>query len=217
MADFPDEEQPLVRQALGALVSTHGIKQRLPLDELVRILQSPAEKISSWLNNLTDKSLLQRFDSYPAANAPPQIQYELTHDYLAGRITRWLGKEFWDSQKAREIIRQDLKEWQARSRILARDDIQLLAEQQSFLRLSEAELGMVGCVFRWVGRRVRYEWPTRRPTVQNALVAIAISNVTVSYVTQDITVEWHGRGVNNHSKCAVASRQSVVSAKMVRI
>jgi hypothetical protein len=137
VATFPDVEQNLVRQLLGTLVSTSGVKQRLELNELASTIGVSSEQAQTWLDKLTDQRLLVRF------NFDGRIEYELTHDYLVDRITRWLDQDFWDVQKAREIIRQDLSQWESRKRLLANEDFRIIESQKEQLSLDEAALKMV--------------------------------------------------------------------------
>lgn len=61
VGDFASAEQPLVRQLLGALVSSRGIKQRLELREIARTANVPLETAAPLLNLLTQRRLLQRY------------------------------------------------------------------------------------------------------------------------------------------------------------
>ncbi|NUM48280.1 MAG: SIR2 family protein, partial [Anaerolineales bacterium] len=180
VAAFPTDDQPLVRLLLGALVSSGGVKQRLPLEDIARTADLPPEKAAEILDHLTRQRLLQRYET-PIHNQqstinnspapfdyakPPsfesrtslrvlptnqptdqptnqQTSYELTHDYLVPRITRWLGQEFWDAQRAREIIRQDYPAWTARQRLLALDDLKIINAQRGRVRLTPQETEMV--------------------------------------------------------------------------
>ena len=184
---FPEPDQPHVRTLLGTLVSSGGVKQRLPLEDISRAADLDPQKAAELLDELTRLRLLQRYETTPTNPQPnpapftsttlstgdyvepplrvlptssnqqsaipnPQssifdlqssISYELTHDYLVPRITRWLGQDFWDAQHAREIIRQDFPAWLARQRLLALDDLKLLNAHQPTLRLTPAEAEMV--------------------------------------------------------------------------
>ncbi|GAB4579555.1 MAG: hypothetical protein Fur0022_22930 [Anaerolineales bacterium] len=183
VTSFPEPDQPHIRTLLGVLVSSGGVKQRLPLPEISRATDLPPEKAAELLDQLTSLRLLQRYETpnsnsssapFDYANAPedrfrsslrvlptnqptdqpinrspiinhqsPITQYELTHDYLVPRITRWLGQDFWDAQKAREIIRQDFPAWQTRQRLLAIADLKILNTHHTTLRLTPAEAEMV--------------------------------------------------------------------------
>ncbi len=182
VATFPTDDQSLVRLLLGALVSSGGVKQRLPLEDIARTADLPPEKAAEILDHLTRQRLLQRYETQqtshstnqPTSTAPAPFDYanasedrlrsslrvlpnnqptdqptnqltsyELTHDYLVPRITRWLGQEFWDAQHAREIIRQDYPAWTARQRLLALDDLKIINAQRGRVRLTPQETEMV--------------------------------------------------------------------------
>lgn len=150
VASFPEPDQPHVRTLLGALVTSGGLKQRLPLEDIARAADLDPQHAAGLLDQLTRLRLLQRYETNhppnqptPLTNLPSLISYELTHDYLVPRITRWLGQDFWDTQRAREIVRQDFPAWQARQRLLARDDLAILNAHHAALRLTPAETEMV--------------------------------------------------------------------------
>ncbi len=145
---FASEEQPVVQRLLGALVSSAGIKQRLPLDDLARAAGIKADRAAIILNALTYQRLLQRYevDSSSSNNgeaAERTIEYELTHDYLVSQIADWLGADFWATQKVRELLRQALPEWQNRGRLLPLDDLQLAAMHRKRLTFSPSEVEML--------------------------------------------------------------------------
>ena len=61
VADFTPSEQPAIRQLLGALVSSRGVKQRLTLADIARTANLPLETAAPLLNALTQHRLLQRY------------------------------------------------------------------------------------------------------------------------------------------------------------
>lgn len=140
---FSDEQQQPARLLLGALVTTGGVKQRLPLADLARSADVANAEARQILDQLTEQRLLRRFAALPENGTEPELAYELTHDYLAGRILLWLGEDFWAAQKAREILRQALPEWQSRTRLLTPEDLQLVQNQAKRLRLNLEECELV--------------------------------------------------------------------------
>ncbi len=149
VAALPERDRAPARRLLAALVSSAGVKQRLPLPELARAADLDPGEAAPLLDHLTRLRLLQRYETVPPDNQSPitnhqlPISYELTHDYLVPRIIRWLDQDFWDAQKAREILRQDLPAWETRQRLLARDDLDLLHRQRDRLRPTTAQLAMI--------------------------------------------------------------------------
>ncbi len=138
---FPPERQPMVRTLLGALVSSGGIKQRLTLEDLARVAELEPAEAAPLLDELTRQRLVRRYET--TVEDRPRLEYELAHDYLVPRIARWLGDEFWAAQKARELIRQALPDWQERERLLAPGDLRLIAAQRHQIRFAPAELEML--------------------------------------------------------------------------
>lgn len=136
VAEFSGAEQPLVRRLLAALVSSRGVKQRLSLAELAFAAETRPEQAAGLLDELTRQRLVRRYD---LGGETSQLAYELTHDYLVSRIVAWLGDDFWAGQRARELVRQALPEWQERGRLLAPDDLRLVAAQQVRVRFTTAE------------------------------------------------------------------------------
>ena len=138
---FPPQEQPLVRLALGALVGSSGVKQRLPLEAVARVATAEPNQVAAVLDTLTDKRLVRRYDVRQADAT--RIEYELVHDYLVAGIARWLGQAFWDQQKLRELVRQALPEWQARGFLPAPDVLRLAESLRGQVRFSQDELAML--------------------------------------------------------------------------
>ncbi|WP_141610258.1 nSTAND1 domain-containing NTPase [Litorilinea aerophila] len=145
VAQFDPDQQPHVRLLLAALVHSSGVKQRLSLAELARTVDRPQPEVTALLDRLTQQRLVQRFQvGSPAGPGDgPSLAYQLAHDYLAGRILRWLGDEFWETQRAREILRQALPAWQSRARLPGPDDLRLIAEHRQALRPLPAEAAML--------------------------------------------------------------------------
>ena len=154
---FPEEQRATVRVLLGALVSTTGVKQRVTLDDVAWMTNLESTDVAVLLDALAQKRLLQRYTTPQDRVAGShtghegvvehagglQVSYELTHDYLVAEIVRWLGEDFWARQKAREIVRQALPEWQGRTRVLPADDLQLIAAQWGHLRFTADEVEMI--------------------------------------------------------------------------
>lgn len=141
--EFPSEQQSTVRTLLGALVSSSGAKQRLALDALARAAEVEPQTTEAILDALTRQRIVQRYEVAVEGAPVARLEYELAHDYLAARIGRWLGGEFWEAQQAREIVRQALPDWQSRGGLLAPDDLELIAAQQDRVRSSPEEQELI--------------------------------------------------------------------------
>lgn len=137
---LPVGVQPLARQLLGALVSSNRVKQRLSLDDLARIAGCSAAEAADVLDELVRNRLVVR---YEREGGQAGVDYELIHDYLASRIARWLGAEFWDEQKVRELVRQAAPAWQQRALLLSPDTLRLAAAYRGRVRFSAAEHEML--------------------------------------------------------------------------
>nr|WP_290667521.1 SIR2 family protein [Ardenticatena sp.] len=133
IATFPTAEQPQVRTLLGLLVGSSGLKARVALDDLARAADMTVDDATRLLEQLVALRLVRRYET------PTGVQYELTHDYLAAHITRWLGEAFWAAQKAREILRTAVREWRDRGRLLPPDDLALIERHRTRLRFSPDE------------------------------------------------------------------------------
>ncbi len=142
-------QQTLAKTLLAALVTSNGQRQRLPAAELARTLGDDSAQASAQvqplLDFLIDRSLVRRVvappprstgldpAADPAASPPTPPDYELSHDYLTGHIIAWLGQDFWDTQQAREILRQAMPDWLARNRLLPAGDLALITAQHGLL------------------------------------------------------------------------------------
>lgn len=133
IATFPTAEQPHVRTLLGLLVGSSGLKARVALDDLARAADLAVDDATRLLERLVAQRLVRRYET------PAGVHYELTHDYLAAHIARWLGDAFWAAQKAREILRTAVREWRDRGRLLPPDDLVLIEQHRTRLRLSPDE------------------------------------------------------------------------------
>ena len=98
---FPPQEQTLVRLALGALVGSSGIKQRLPLEAVARVATAEPDQVAAVLDTLTDKRLVRRYDVRQADAT--RIEYELVHDYLVAGIARLAGAGVLGSAKTARV------------------------------------------------------------------------------------------------------------------
>ena len=133
VADLPAAQTTIAKRLLGALVNSQRIKQRLRLSDLVRAAETDATTAVPILTLFIDKRLLHRYDT------PDQPAYELVHDSLVVRIVAWLGPDFWDGQRAREILRHAAPEWITRQRLLSVSDFHLIERQQGQLDFVSAE------------------------------------------------------------------------------
>lgn len=140
---LPAEQQPLARALLGALVSSSGVRQRLDLVDLARAAEVSSTEATAILNALARQRLVRVLQVTSREGGPSRQEYELAHDMLVPRIARWLGDDFWAAQKAREIVRLALLEWQARGRLPALDDLRLATAQHGRVRFSAAEIEML--------------------------------------------------------------------------
>ncbi len=138
---LPPAQQPLARGLLGALVNSQKAKQRLPLDDLARIVAAAPADAATVLDELARQRLVRRYEMPNGGSGP--VAYELTHDYLAARIARWLGPEFWDQQKARELVRQALPLWRTDASLPAPDVVRLATTQHGRVRFAPAESQML--------------------------------------------------------------------------
>ncbi len=119
LLSLPAAQQPAARSLLAALVSSSGVKQRLALPYLARVAElSPAEA-DAILNHLCEQGVVRRYEiGAGGAGQAARLEYELTHEFLAAHIARWLDETFWLVQRAREIVRAALPAWQAELALL---------------------------------------------------------------------------------------------------
>ncbi len=142
VAELPPTRQSAARTLLGSLVTSSGAKQRLGLADLARSAQVDVTEAGQVLDVLVSRSLVRQIVQPPPADSPDQgqlLSYELTHDYLITPIIAWLGDDFWAAQKAREILRQAVPEWDSRMRLLPPEDLDLATRQVAHLQLSQTE------------------------------------------------------------------------------
>lgn len=142
---FDEADRPLVKRLLGALVGTVEIKQRLSVDDLARATDVDVELAEALLDRLTEQRLLQRFGPAKEEAQAGQPQYELTHDVLVPRITGWLGPDFWEAQKTRELVRQAERIWSDPDggALPSPDLLQLATAHRNELRFSPSERAML--------------------------------------------------------------------------
>jgi type II secretory pathway predicted ATPase ExeA len=138
---FAPDEQRRVRHLLGVLVSTRGVRQRLALEDLVRAAEMQRDNALAVLRQLVERRLVRRYDA--TGRDGSESEYELAHDYLAARIARWLGDDFWAVQKLREILRQAVPAWRERDRLMGIEDLRAVIAQQGRMRFSDAEKRLV--------------------------------------------------------------------------
>ncbi len=136
MAEFNPDEQAKVRLILKELTSSKGLKQRLPLPQIIRSLGLEATAAIQILDKLTARRLLQRYEQ-------PELAYELTHDYLAAQIYEWLSETEQQQKQVRELVDLALQDWQDRQRLLPPDDLRRVKAQRAFLDFSTEALVMI--------------------------------------------------------------------------
>ncbi|GAB4568296.1 MAG: hypothetical protein Kow0047_21070 [Anaerolineae bacterium] len=138
LAELPPEQGPVARRILGALVSSRGVRQQLGLTEVARIADVEVAEAVALLTRLVGDRLVRRVD---AADGEPR--FELSHEALIPQIARWLGDDFWASQRIREILRSALVAWEERETLMARSDVAEASARAGLLRLSDAEQQML--------------------------------------------------------------------------
>lgn len=159
---LPEAERPLARLLLGALVSSSGVKQRLPLADLLRVTGVDEVTAVSIMQRLVQKQLVRRYHHNRLT------AYELTHDYLVLRILAWLGDSFWKQQQVREILRHGAAEWAQRQRLLAPGDVDLAAAQAAIHpTFTSDELALLFASAVGYGEPTAV-WTTRLPPAQQA-------------------------------------------------
>lgn len=139
VAALPLPQQETARRLLGAMVSSSRTKLRLPADELARAADCDVATAVAILDHLREERLVSRITAPDA----PFPAYELTHDYLALRIIHWLGPDFWEMQRARELLRTAVPEWEAHGRLIGPGDLQAVSQHRGDLQLNAAELAVV--------------------------------------------------------------------------
>jgi hypothetical protein len=145
LGDYVDEvvssllpaQQAPAKHLLGAMVSSSQVKLRLSLTDLARAADIDEKTAVIILDKLTNSRLTRRYETKNG------LEYELTHDYLVLRIVDWLGPEFWDAQRARELLRLAVPEWQARQRLLPPGDLRLIEAQRSQLNINDEEIALL--------------------------------------------------------------------------
>jgi hypothetical protein len=140
LLSLPAPQQATARSLLSALVSSTGTKQRLPLTYLARVASVSPASAKTLLEKLSDELLVRR---YEREGIEQPTEYELTHQFLALHIARWLDETFWAVQGAREIVRQALPDWQGEQSLLPPGKLRLLAVQRHRLPFSPEEAAML--------------------------------------------------------------------------
>ena len=140
---LPSEQQPLAWELLTVLVSSTGVKQRLPLSDLAHSTSIEPSEAQVILEQLRNQRLVHRYLVSSKKGEEGRLEYELTHDYLATHMADSLDASFWVLQKAREIVRQALPEWQREKALLPPDKLRFVSEQREGLRLSQKEVEML--------------------------------------------------------------------------
>lgn len=143
VAVLAPEEQPQVWALLGALVSASRLRQRLRLDELARRADMDPHRAALLVDRLVARRLVQRYDGQDGRGHGVEVEVELSHDYLVATIADRLGDGFWARQRAWELVRAGLPEWEEHGRLLAADDVRLVADALGQARFSPAEAEML--------------------------------------------------------------------------
>lgn len=139
---LPLEQKDAARLLLATLVSSEKVKIRLPLPDLLLATNLDEGTAVPILNALTEKRLLQR---YELGNRKQKWAFELTHDYLARRISEWLGNEFWDKQRVRELLRTAVPSWEnpKQQRLLSPGELQMINRQRGEVNFSPIEKQLI--------------------------------------------------------------------------
>ncbi len=139
LQELPVNEQDTARLLLAALVSSEQVKVRLPLADLLLAAETDTAVAEPILDFLTQKRLVQRYETTQG------WEFELTHDYLARRIADWLGNEFWDAQRVRELLRTAVPEWNdpEQRRLLSPGELRMVNNQRGQINFTEAEKAFI--------------------------------------------------------------------------
>jgi hypothetical protein len=136
LESLPSTKRDTARALLGAMVSSSQTKLRLPVAELARAAETDVATAVPLLNHLSDRRLVSR---YEVGENPQDLEYELTHDYLAPHIAQLLGNEFMDRQHARELLRSAVPRWQTEGQLLSPGDLRLINRLQGQLAITSEE------------------------------------------------------------------------------
>jgi hypothetical protein len=136
---FAPEQATLAKRLLGAL-SGGGIKIRLERNDLLRSAETDLARAQPVLDSLTDQRIIRRIQD---PNDSALAAYELTHDTLTYNIVQWLGDDFWNSQRARQIVRDAVPRWDDSRRLLSLTDLRLIKGQRGRVQFKTDELPVI--------------------------------------------------------------------------
>ncbi|GIK40737.1 MAG: hypothetical protein BroJett011_45700 [Chloroflexota bacterium] len=136
LRQYNDEQQAMIRALLKAFITSVDTKAVLTPDILAQRARLPPGQVKAMLDELLRVRLVRRAES--------EIQFELAHEYLAGRIALWMGEQDRAHQQAQELLEQGLLKWQRFNLLLYRDELALIDAQRDMLEIdTEAEALLV--------------------------------------------------------------------------
>jgi hypothetical protein len=104
---LPAEEHNIARRLLVELVSSQSTKRILPRENLLAIVEAPAEQVDAILRQLVNDRLL-RVDKDTDNR---QVLYEMAHEYLVDEISRWFDTELMAVKQMQELLQRAAINW----------------------------------------------------------------------------------------------------------
>ncbi len=130
----------LLRSLLKQMIETVGIRKFVPVQQLYFNLPDvPPSQI--------DRFLLQLQDARVIEMRSQEMSYSLSHEFMVAKVQDWFDAREMERKRAAETLEHGLNEWKNSETLLTEKQIKrirdaqitLNAEEQEFLRVSEAE------------------------------------------------------------------------------
>jgi HEAT repeat protein len=128
-----DERGP-ARALLKNLVTSEETKSVSRIADLARAVGCEERVALEILGELSERRLIRRIQREEGA------WYELTHEYLAQEISRWLSEKERELKKVRELLEQALRNHRQLGLLMPPKQIQLVRRHEDDLNLSKEEL-----------------------------------------------------------------------------
>ncbi len=127
----------LAREVLKALVTSADTKGVVSVDAVTRETGRPKKLVERALSNLLEARLVRKLVG------DEQDCYELCHEYLIDEIGRWMQEADRDLKKARELLRQEMINYDQFKLLMAPSRVAIIQAHGEKLALTKAEQALV--------------------------------------------------------------------------
>lgn len=136
--DFKEEQRENVKEILKSFVTSQGTKKSSSLVDIAQHIGMEPKKVLPLLNILVDESRIVTI-----LNVHDQIVYDLSHEFLIGKINEWISQSDLEVKEIDENINRAALEWKKRGYLLNSDRLAKISFYRAKLKFDVDERQLI--------------------------------------------------------------------------